>query len=283
MAIIIETTDDFIRALRSNEEFREAARRELLTEELLELPGEFKKFRAETNRRFAEVDERFDGVDERFAGVDQRFDSVDRRFDGVDERFDGVDRRFAEVDRRFDGVDERFAGVDQRFDSVDQSLQWLTNSVNDLRGSALESKMPTRLRQRLAITLGLTRPKTMWLAEHYVQPPSRAEEFDSQKEQAVDNGLISDQEYERLTDTDMIVRAATAEGETVYVAVEASGVIGDRDIDRARQSADALEKMYGDEAIAAVYGFNIEPVQMERTKSKNGLRAVHVFLETERF
>ena len=38
MAIIIETTYDFIRALRENEEFKAAARRELLTDDLLELP-----------------------------------------------------------------------------------------------------------------------------------------------------------------------------------------------------------------------------------------------------
>ena len=37
MAIIIETTDDFIRALRENEEFRDAARRELMTQDLMEL------------------------------------------------------------------------------------------------------------------------------------------------------------------------------------------------------------------------------------------------------
>ena len=146
MAIIIETTDDFIRALRENEEFRAAARRELLTEDLLELPGEFREFRAQT----------------------------------------------------------------------EESLRVLTNNVNDLRGSALEAKMPgTRLRQRAARTLGLTRPRTLWLAEHYVQPPSRAEAFDRLKEQAADSGQISDEEADRLTDTDMIMHAATADGETV--------------------------------------------------------------------
>ena len=43
MSLIIETTDDFIRALRGNEEFKAAARRELLTQDLLELPKEFRE------------------------------------------------------------------------------------------------------------------------------------------------------------------------------------------------------------------------------------------------
>ena len=77
MAIIIETTDDFIRALRQNEEFRTAARRELLTEDLLELPGEFREFRAYAEENFVSVDE----FREFRTSVDQRFDGVDQRFD----------------------------------------------------------------------------------------------------------------------------------------------------------------------------------------------------------
>lgn len=210
MAIIIETTDDFIRVLRENEEFRAAARRELLTEDLLQLPGEFRKFRAQT----------------------------------------------------------------------EESLRVLTNNVNDLRGSALEAKMPTRLHQRAARTLGLTRPRTLWLSEHYVQPPSRAEAFDSRKEQAADNGQISYEESDRLTDTDMIMSATTTDGETAYIAVEASGVIGDGDISRARHSADILKKLYDAEAIPVVYGLSIAPEQVERAKPAEGLAEVHIFLET---
>jgi len=217
MAIIIETTDDFIRALRQNEEFRAAARRELLTDDLLELPGEFREFRAQT---------------------------------------------------------------EQRFDGVDRSIRELTNGVNDLRGSALEAKMPTRLRQRAARTLGLTRPRTLWLSEHYVQPPSRAEAFYSRKERAADNGQISYDEADRLTDTDMIMSAETTDGETVYIAVEASGVIGDGDISRVRHSADILKKLYDAGAIPAVYGFTIAPEQVERAKPGDDLAEVHIFLET---
>lgn len=236
MAIIIETTDDFIRVLRENEEFKAAARRELLTEDLLELPGEFREFRTYAEENFVSVGEF-------------------REF-----------RTYAE----------------QRFDSISRDIRGLTNNVNDLRGSALEAKMPTRLRQRAARTFGLTRPRTLWLAEHYVQPPSRAEAFDRLKEQAADSGQISVEEADRLTDTDMIMRAATADDETVYIAVETSGVIGEGDISRVRQSADILKKLYGEDAIPAVYGLSIAPEQVEQAKPKDGLAEVHIFLETER-
>ena len=168
-------------------------------------------------------------------------------------------------------------------ENIDDSIRALTNSVNDLRSVALERRMSSRLRGRIRRTFGLTRLRVLWLAEYPVYPSSRAEAFDRLKERAADSGRISDEEADRLTDTDMIMRATTADGETVYIAVEASGVIGDGDISRVRRSADILRKLYGEEAIPAVYGFSIGPEQVERAKPKDGLVEVHIFLETERF
>ena len=137
------------------------------------------------------------------------------------------------------------------------------------------------MRQRAARTLGLTRPRILWLAEHYVYPTSRAEEFSMRMEHAADIGEITEEEADRLIDTDMVMRAIDAAGERVHVAVEASGVIGSRDIGRARQSADILKKMYGEDAVAAVYGFSIETEQVEHGRATDDLAEVHVFLETE--
>ena len=225
MSLIIETTDDFIRVLRENEEFKAAARRELLTQDLLALPKEFSEFKTST--------------------------------------------------------EERFDAIDKRFDAVEQDIRSLTVSVNDLRGSALELKMPTRLRQRLAATLELTHPRTLWLAEHYVQPPGRAEEFARRIEHAADMGEITEEEAGRLIDTDMVVRAINTAGERVHIAVEASGVIGNRNIGRARQSAGILKKMYRQDSVAAVYGYSIEAEQFEHARATDDLAEVHVFLETE--
>ena len=100
---------------------------------------------------------------------------------------------------------------------------------------------------------------------------------------AADVGEITEGEADRLIDTDMVMRATNAAGESMHIAVEASGVIGSRDISRARQSADILKKMYGEDAVAAVYGFSIEAEQVEQARPTDGLAEVHVFLETESF
>ena len=141
--------------------------------------------------------------------------------------------------------------------------------------------MSARLRQRLASTLGLTRPRILWLAERPVYPSSRAEEFSMRLERATDMGEITEGEADRLIDTDMVMRATNPAGEGVHVAVEASGVIGSSDISRARESADILKKMYDEDAVAAVYGFSIEERQVQQAKATDDLDEVHVFLETE--
>ena len=51
MTTIIENAEDFLRAMRENAEFRMAARRELLTEELLALPQRFAEYSKTTDRK----------------------------------------------------------------------------------------------------------------------------------------------------------------------------------------------------------------------------------------
>ncbi len=51
MTTIIENSEDFLRAMRENDEFRLAARRELLSEELLALPQRFAEYSQTTDRK----------------------------------------------------------------------------------------------------------------------------------------------------------------------------------------------------------------------------------------
>ena len=78
-----------MRVLRENEEFRIAARRELLTDDLLKLPLEFTEFRTNVDGRFEAVQEDIRDVRR---DMDGRFEAVDRRFDSVQEDIRGVRR-----------------------------------------------------------------------------------------------------------------------------------------------------------------------------------------------
>ena len=55
--VVINTTDDLLRLLDENEQFRTAVRNKILTEELIKLPAEFKEFKDEMKEFRCEVRE----------------------------------------------------------------------------------------------------------------------------------------------------------------------------------------------------------------------------------
>ena len=222
--VTINNTDDLIRALRENPDFHAAARRELLTEELLALPQRFSQYAESTDKR---------------------------------------------LDR-----------VDSRLDSLEKGQRRLENQVNALRGDALETKMPTRLCDMMSDSLDIRRLQIFWMARHQTPPMSRSEQFAQTLENAADRGIISDIQEGRLTRTDLIVRSVReSDGSRLWVAAEASGVIDQDDIERARQSALALSKIYGEDAIPAVYGYRISDQQREQAVATPELQQVHIFME----
>ena len=261
MALVINTTDDFIEAMRQNPEFLAAARREILTQELIELPEKFAKFREETLGRFDKVDARFDKVDGRFAEVDGRFAEVDGRFDKVDGRFDASDRRFDTMEERFDASDRRFDKVDARFDKMDTEF-------GVIKGMTFGSKLEKAGLSNMVSDFGLRRPRTVRLAEHN----RVSEEFNEAVWDAQDDGIISEAERKRLTVTDMIVRArmGRATDTYAYIAAEASYTIDEDDIAKVRVSADTLQKIFPDATVfACLYGVNISDSLRSEAANKN--------------
>ena len=107
----INTSDDLVRVLRENPEFRATIRRELLTAELLEVPEQLTSLResaAALLEHANETNRRLDGMDRRLDQVDQRIVQVDRRLDQVDRRLDGIEGDIKIVKRDIDGLGEAF-------------------------------------------------------------------------------------------------------------------------------------------------------------------------------
>ena len=79
----------------------------------------------------------------------------------------------------------------------------------------------------------------------------------------------------------MVIMARRGET-TVYVPAEASGVVNDDDIERVRDSAAFLRRLYPEtEVIRAVYGYSIAGPQARfaRADDTAGLEQVHIFLD----
>ena len=78
--VTINTSDDLLRALRDNPEWREAVRREILTEELIGLPARFDLFAARTEQFIAEQRQFNEGQRQFNTSVEGFMTRTDRRF-----------------------------------------------------------------------------------------------------------------------------------------------------------------------------------------------------------
>ena len=145
--------------------------------------------------------------------------------------------------------------------------------VAQLKGDVLEMKLHRRIRSLLSQRFSLRRARMM---QSPVQD-TRSELFEP-VEKAFDEGIITDPQETRISETDLILRAQRKDDRAVvWVAVEVSNDIGQRDIDRVRQSADALSVVFQRDAMAVVAGYRIHPRDQARADDAD----VHTLLVGE--
>lgn len=142
----------------------------------------------------------------------------------------------AEVDQRFDAADVRFSGIDEK-------LVNLTIQVDDLRRRSLERDF----RDKVHAFVG-----TFLLGTRIVTPDQLPGLYE-----AYESGDLSEEDYRRVIATDAVVRGRRKGAqETSYVAVEVSATVDEKDVERAKRTADILRQL-GLESEALVFGNKI--------------------------
>lgn len=150
----------------------------------------------------------------------------------------------------------------------------LENDVAALKGDMLEVKLHRRIRPLLSQRLGLRRAQVLQSPVQDTHP-----ELFLPVEKAFDAGVIDDGQETRINATDLIVRAQRkADRAPVWVAVEVSNAISQRDLERARQAADALNAVFLQDTLAVVIGYRIQPQDQQRWDEAG----VHTLLVEER-
>ena len=151
----------------------------------------------------------------------------------------------AETDRRFARVDQQFAEVNRRLDGNDRSIRWLRDSVGILRGAHARN---------------VAQRDYGWMTRSMGLQPMRLLPVDEVDELALklrETG-VSRSDLESFRKADMIIEAADAGGETVYIAVEVSFTVDERDTGRATRNARYLTRITGKPARAAVIGSTLD-------------------------
>ena len=162
-------------------------------------------------------------------------------------------------------VIERQDRMENRMDEVAEIQKVMTDQLGYLTDAELEREIVRILPSRLNRIYGLYRTRV--ILGRGVQS-EHAGAFLDEVEDAKLASTISDGQGERIEETDMIVRARRREGrETIYIAVEASATIRQRDVTRAHDAAVALRAAFGAEAAAVAVGYEIRSEDRLRAES----------------
>lgn len=167
-----------------------------------------------------------------------------------------------------------FLGMPIRLERIEADVAELRSDVADLKtrmkrveadvavlkGDSLEVKLHRRIRPLLSQRLGLRRTQVMQSPVQDTHP-----ELFQPVEEAFDTGGIDDRQETRINAIDFIVRAQRKADRTpVWVAIEVSNAISQRDLERARQAADALSAVFLHDTLAVVVGYRIQPQDQQR-------------------
>ena len=287
----INTLQDISRALRDNPEWREEIRRTLLSAELLALPESHAALTASHATLTARVDDltiRLDTLTARVDALTTEVRALTARVDTLTIRVDALTTEVRALTARVDAltakVDAFVEATNLRLDSLEEGQRRLEKRMDGMQyrldrlwGDRVEAKLPNKLPTLLMREFDVIRFNSVWASNHVVTG-ARNPQFIDAIDVAADAGKITEEENVRLRVTDLVIRARrTSDGATIWFAVEASGVINTDDIERARQSADAITKVYEQDAVPLVYGYRISDHQRRQAREHD----VHVFIDPD--
>ena len=223
-------TADFLRLLREDPDFRDEARRLVLSQELLELPDRLARFEA----------------------------NMERRFDGFERRFDELEG----------GTERQFTEVRSDITEMKGDIAKNTSDIGGLRGAEYERRVGRSFasyasmayRQRSGRALRRNR-----LLSGGISEVSSA--FLDLIADALDAGLITEDQWRDLQQADAVMSGQN-EGDTVYFVGEFSVTVNNSDIDRAIARAATLGRATGSDAWPMVIGDNIPDPQRTRAEAE---------------
>ena len=248
--------DALLAALKSDPAARDAIRREVLTEDLLALPGQVERTAARTDTRFAELGVALahlaNRMDELAARVDQlaaRVDQLTARMEELTARVDQLAARMDQLTARMDQLAEAQSRTEDSLARMIARVDVMGGEVSNLLGADYEREVlasPDGVEEAVGAPFGTVRRLT-------------GDELTAHLSKALSEGVITPQaarDIRRANGVFVWDRGPSAE--PVYCVVEASVTAQARDVERAKRRAAELAQT-GVETVPVVLGSRSDP------------------------
>ena len=241
----IHNIEDFLRIVREDEGLRSAVRRELLTEELLELPAQVASMSKtqdemlETQKSMLEAQ---DSILKEIADLRQTQDSML-------ETQKSMLKEIADLRQTQNEMLKTQNAILERLDNVEGDTKRNIVQIGDLKGLFMERTARDDA-PIIASDMGLQWLKTLGRGEVVMMA-----------DEAQRSGLvagISRHNMRTFRRADLVFEAANSDGETHYVAVEISYTADNRDTERATRHAEYITRFTGVPAYAAIASIHID-------------------------
>ena len=243
MTMEINNQQDFLRALDTDPVFREAVRRHLLTDDLINLPGQF----AQLVNVVSELTEAFNT----FAA------NTDRRLSALENDVGTLKSDVSTLKSDVSTLKSDVSTLKSDVSALKSDVGILKSDVATLTGSDIERRARGSILNVAKDELNLTRGRIL-LAQGRDTEPQFLETIHT----AEDRGLITEQQADNILVADIIIRGRRQhDRQYVHAVFEVSRTIRNHDIQRAHDRAAAVAAATGEETIAAVIGQVIQPPQ----------------------
>ena len=177
-------------------------------------------------------------------------------FLGMPARLDRIEKDIAELKADVAELKSDMVGV-----KAGQAS--LMANVAYLKGSDLEYRLHRKVQALVCQAFALRRPQTV-----KSQVTDADKGFLARLDEAIENGRITKEQDARIEATDFILQALRrADQVPLWIAVEASNKVHDKDIRRVRATADALRAAFDEEALPVVAGYEMDEPEAKRAKA----------------
>lgn len=266
----INDISDLARILEEHPEWAETLRSLLLTRELVELPEKVAQLtervdrlirrldafileQQEINRELREFNQEQRETNRELREFNQEQREINRR---VDQRLEEIALRSEE---RLTNLETETGQLRIQVGNLENQVGNLESHVGHLRGDALENRLHGNIRPLVCQRFGLRRPVV--LKSRFISLDAALYE---QLYAAESGGVITEDQLLQLEQADFILSAQRKESRAaLYLVVEVSRTVNERDIARAHSRAATLAAATGAETLPLVIG-NFIPEPQER-------------------